>query len=134
MAFATFAYKTGWRKTEICNLEKRQVDVKRGTARIDPGETKNDDARVAYLDSELVTMLQDQFDAQKKAGIVCPYAFPNESGTGPIKGIRGSWYTACQKAGIGRRLLHGCRRTAVRNMVRSANPEVVVMPQDKSGI
>ncbi|MGA2936378.1 MAG: site-specific integrase [Syntrophobacteraceae bacterium] len=125
--FATFAYKTGWRKTEICNLEWKQVDLKRATARLNPGETKNDGARVAYLDSELITMLESTFAVRKKAGIVCPYVFPNESGTGPIKDIRGSWYGACQAAGIGRKLLHDCRRTAVRNMIRSANPEVVVM-------
>ncbi len=125
--FATFAYKTGWRKSEICNLEWKQVDLDRGTVRLNPGETKNGSGRVAFLDSELITMLSSKSEARKALGTVCPYVFPNREGTGAIQDIRKSWATACREAGIGQRLLHDCRRTAVRNMIRSGNPEVVVM-------
>jgi integrase len=125
--FATFAYKTGWRKSEICNLEWKQVDLDRGTVRLNPGETKNGSGRVAFLDSELIDMLSFMFEARKKAGSLLPYVFPNRDGDGPIQDIRKSWATACKNAKIGQKLLHDCRRTAVRNMIRSGNPEVVVM-------
>jgi len=44
---AGFAYVTGWRTPSgILPLEWRQVDLKAGEVRLDPGTTKNDDGRV----------------------------------------------------------------------------------------
>lgn len=38
----TFAYLTGWRiQSEVLKLQRRQVDLKAGTVRLDPGTTKN---------------------------------------------------------------------------------------------
>ena len=47
--FVTIAYKEGWRLDEIETLSWDQVDRKLGIIRLEPGEMKNDDARVAYL-------------------------------------------------------------------------------------
>lgn len=55
---ATFAYVTGWRiNSEVLPLQWRQVDLKAGDVRLDPGTTKNREGRVFYLTSELRRLL-----------------------------------------------------------------------------
>ena len=41
-----FAYLTGWRLGEILPLTWRQIDLKAGIIRLEPGSTKNDEGRV----------------------------------------------------------------------------------------
>jgi integrase len=61
-----FAYVTGWRTpSEILTLEWRQVDMKTGEVRLDPGTTKNDDGPVFPFTSALRRVFEDQ---QKVAG------------------------------------------------------------------
>jgi integrase len=54
----TFAYITGWRiNSEILPLQWRQVDLRAGEVRLDPGTTKNMEGRVFYLTAELKKLL-----------------------------------------------------------------------------
>ena len=94
---------------------------------LDPGETTNDEARTFYLDDELMEIVNQQWQSRTQGGKLLPYVFPNEEGTGKIKSFIRSWKTACKDAGIGKRLFHDLRRTAVRNMVRAGIPERVAM-------
>jgi integrase len=125
--FTTFAYKTGWRVSEIEGLTWAQVDLGNGIVRLEVGETKNDDGRTVYLDEELRDVFQFQYMARKGHKKIMPWVFVNESKSGPIKEFRGAWATACETAQIGHRLFHDLRRTAVRNMVRANIPERVAM-------
>jgi len=125
--FATFAYKTGWRVSEIRNLTWNKVDLDNGIVRLEVGETKNDEARTIYLDDELKEVFQQQWESRKESKTLTPYVFPNTDGNGQIKDFRGAWEAACNDAEIGRRLFHDFRRTAVRNMVRAGIPEGVAM-------
>ncbi|MDM8538975.1 site-specific integrase [Desulfobacterales bacterium HSG17] len=125
--FVTFAYKIGWRFEEITGLTWSQVDREQGIVRLEVGETKNDDGRTIYLDEKLKVVFNHQWEMRKKREIITPYVFPNKNGNGRIKDIRGSWFKACEVAGIGRRLFHDLRRTAVRNMVRAGISEIVAM-------
>ena len=123
----TFGYKTGWRISEILNLTWSKVDMEKGIVRLGKGETKNDEARIIYLDDELTSIFREQHQKQKALKNITPYVFTNKSGTDRVKDIRDSWETACSKAGIGKRLFHDFRRTAARNLTRSGTPERVAM-------
>jgi len=126
-SFVTFAYKTGWRRSEITGLTWNQVDLKNGIVMLNPGETKNDDGRTVYLDTELQAILEHEWRARPKRNSILPYVFMNEKETDQIKRFDKTWRTACKNAKIGDRLFHDLRRTAVRNMIRSGVPERVAM-------
>jgi integrase len=123
-SFATFAYKTGWRHSEIAGLKWSHVDRDNGIVRLETGETKNDDARTAYLDEELKEVINRQWEGREN---LLPYVFLNDTGTDKIKRFDKAWEKACKDAKIGKRLFHDLRRTFVRNMVRSGIPERVAM-------
>ena len=138
--YVTFAYKVGWRFTEISTLTWGQVDLNQGIVRLEVGETKNSDGRTVYLDEELKKVFIEQAARRMKTGKLSPYVFTNQDGTDRVKDIRGSWAHACIEAGFYRleqdgektvkvptRLFHDFRRTAVRNMVRAGIPERVAM-------
>ena len=125
----TFAYITGWRiPSELRSLRWAQVDFGAGRIRLEPGTTKNKEARTFPFTGELRALLEGQkakADALKKCGIICPYVF-NRRGK-PIREFRRTWKSACIAAGVPGRIPHDFRRTAVRNLVRAGIPERVAM-------
>jgi integrase len=144
--FVMFAYKTGWRDTEIADLTWAQVDLDQGIVRLEPGETKNDEGRTIYLDSELKDMFCHQAEKRKRSKTLTVYVFPGLDGMSRIGDFRKTWNTACRNAELGygykisrdyvKRyesvfpagpLLHDFRRTAARNLVRAGVPERIAM-------
>jgi integrase len=123
----TFGYKTGWRISEVLNLQWSQVDRVNHTVYLNPGESKNDEPRIVYLDDELTGLFQEQWDHRKQSRAIHPFVFLNKNGDNRIEGFRKAWKSACSQAGIGDRIFHDFRRTAVRNMVRAGVPEAVAM-------
>lgn len=128
---ATFAYLTGWRvQSEVLPLTWPQVDFSGGEVRLEPGTTKNDEARTFPLFPELRALLEAQRAYTERVQreqnrIPIPWVFHREGK--PIKSFRRSWKTACKLAGQPGRIPHDFRRTAVRNMVRKGIPERVAM-------
>ncbi len=130
----TIAYSYGWRRSEILTLTLAQVDLKAGTLRLEPGTTKNDEGRLAYLTPELRSLLTAQIERvralERELGRIIPYLFPHldrpHQGT-RIKDFSEAWRSACTRAGVPGMLLHDCRRTAVRNLVNAGVPERVAM-------
>jgi integrase len=129
----TYAYYTGWRRGEILNHKWDQVSPKEGLVRLYPDQAKNDEARVAFLNEELLKEME-LIHSQHIVG--CPYVF--HRGGHPIKDFRTVWATACKKIGastwepskqrmVPARLFHDFRRTAVRNMIRAGVHERVAM-------
>ena len=121
-------------RSEVLTLERRHVDLRAGTVRLDPGSTKNSEGRIVYLTPELKTLLAEQLDRVhrlgRRLGRVVPYVFPNLSGryVGHRRGdFRKAWATACRKAGCPGMLKHDFRRTAVRNLETAGVPRSVAM-------
>jgi integrase len=100
-----------------------RVDLDEGIVRLEPGETKNEQARSVYLDEELKEVFLKQRELRKNRKKLTPYVFTNEDGTDRVNDYRKSWGTACKEAKLGRKLFHDLRRTAVRNMIRAGVPE-----------
>jgi integrase len=132
----TIAHTYGWRmQSEILTLERRQVDLGVGTLRLDPGSTKNNDARVVYLTPELKSLIAAQVErvraVERKTGRIIPFLFPFLSGPirrGQRRGdFRKTWTQACKAAGVPGGLRHDFRRTAVRNLERAGVPRSVAM-------
>lgn len=123
----TFAYKTGWRVSEITNLTWSKVDLKQGIVRLEAGETKNDEGRTIYLDEELKEVFSGQWKQQEKNEKLSPYVFPGIDGIGKISNYQRAWRSANQNSSIGKHLFHDFRRTAVRDMIRAWIPERVAM-------
>jgi integrase len=127
---AQFAYETGWRLREILGLQRRQVNLGEGSARLDPGSTKNRDGRLVYLSPPLLAVLRSLDTAtrelERQRGITISSMFHHRRGK-PITTFTRSWRTACKKAGVPGMLFHDLRRTAIRNLVRAGVREGVVM-------
>jgi integrase len=66
-------------QSEVLTLERRQVDLDAGTLRLEPGTTKNDEARIVYLTPGLRSLLASQIEQvralEHRLGRIIPYLF-----------------------------------------------------------
>src|SRR5262249_27039422 len=97
--------------------------------RLEPGDTKNEEARQFPFTVELSALLDAQRARtnaiQRETGRIIPWVFHRRGRA--IKDFRGAWRSACRDAGLAGRIPHDFRRTAIRNMVRGGIPERVAM-------
>jgi integrase len=131
-AIATFAYWTGWRRSEILGLDWQRVDRKAGIVRLDVGTTKNGDGReFTYRDvPDVRDMVERQWTEHERlrkadAPRLVPLVFHRDGK--PVRSFRKAWIAACKAAGCPGRLLHDCRRTTVRNLERAGVSRSVAM-------
>src|SRR5262249_59015068 len=108
-----------WMQSEVLTLERRQLDLEAGTLRLDPGSTKNEEGRVAYLTPELARLLGEQLErvhmVERKTGRIIPFLFPYLRGRRRVgqrrRDFRKAWRTARTKAGLPGMLVHAFRPT-----------------------
>ena len=118
----TFAYFSGWRRSEILGLQWKNINIREGTARLEPGETKNNEGRILYMEDALWALMKG---LHGKRRLDCPFVFHYKGKR--LSDFRGSWKKACQSIGFPGLLFHDLRRSGVRNMIRAGIPERVAM-------
>ena len=117
-----FAYYSGWRKQEILELRWSEVDAAGGVVRLSPERSKTRVGRVLPISAPIRAVLARR-RAQRRG--LDPLVFRRDAVT--VRAWRTAWPAACRRAGVPGRLLHDCRRTAARNLVRAGVHERVAM-------
>ena len=117
-----FAYYSGWRKREILGLRWDEVDERGGVVRLSPARSKTRVGRVLPISPPIGAVLARR-RATRRAGE--SQVFRRDAVT--VRAWRRAWPAACRQAGVPGRLLHDCRRTTARNLVRAGVPERVAM-------
>ena len=117
-----FAYYSGWRKREILELRWSEVDEGGGVVRLSPERSNTRVGRVLPIVPPIAAVLARR-RAQRQGED--PVVFRRDAVT--VRAWRTAWPEACRRAGVPGRLLHDCRRTAARNLVRAGVPERVAM-------
>ena len=117
-----FAYYSGWRKREILALAWCEVDAAGGIVRLSPERSKTRVGRVLPMSAPIRSVLTRRHVLRRAQD---PRVFRRDAVT--VRAWRAAWPEACRRAGVPGRLLHDCRRTAARNLVRAGVPERVAM-------
>jgi integrase len=126
-----FVHLTGWRIGEARQLAWRHVDFNAGTARLEPGTTKNNEGRtfpfgaLPRLEEILRSQREHTSALERQHGRLIPWVF-HRNGK-PIQSFNAAWRRACERAGVAGRLVHDLRRTAVRNFERAGVSRSVAM-------
>ncbi|PWT81413.1 MAG: hypothetical protein C5B57_10545 [Blastocatellia bacterium] len=121
-AVLDFAYYSGWRRNEILYLTFSEVDLAAGVVRLSAGRSKTEAPRLRPLSEPLRQVLARR-RKRRQAGDGRVF----ERDGVPVRAWRYALRDGCARAGVPHRLLHDCRRTAARNLVRARVPERVAM-------
>jgi integrase len=117
-----FAYYSGWRRNEILGLAWDEVDLTGGVIRLTPRRSKTKTGRVLPISPPLQQVLKRR---QRRRQPGDPRVFHRDGV--PVRKWRTALRDACRKANVPPRLLHDCRRTAARNLIRAGVPERIAM-------
>ncbi len=99
----------GWRRSEpLDELRVRQVDLLNRTIDLNPGATKNKDARVIKMTLEVHAIISMCVEGKRPDDRV----FTREDGK-PIGDFRKTWYKMCCNVGLGRMACRVCDRSVM---------------------
>ena len=117
-----FAYYSGWRKREILGLRWDEIDEEASVIRLSPHRSKTRAGRLLPISTPLSGVVARR-RAKRRPGD--PLVFRRDDVT--VRKWRRAWPDACRAAGVPALLLHDCRRTTARNLIRAGVPERVAM-------
>ena len=117
-----FAYYSGWRRREILDLTWTDVDLAGGIIRLAPHRSKTRVGRVLPISPPLAEVLTRRRDRRPPGE---PRVFTRDGV--PVRVWRHALRDACRRLQVPHRMLHDCRRTAARNLVRAGVPERTAM-------
>ncbi len=117
-----FAYYSGWRRNEILELAWDEVDLRGGVIRLPARRSKTKNGRMLPISAPLRQVLDRRTRARRPGD---PRVFRRDGVT--VRAWRTALRDACRKANVSPRLLHDCRRTAARNLIRAGVPERIAM-------
>lgn len=90
------AHTFGFRKGELPGLHGRQINLLEKTITLDPGTTKNEDAKLVATTEEVFQFLTEAERGKKPDDFV----FTREGGTA-IMDMRDAWYEMCEQRVLG---------------------------------
>ncbi len=117
-----FAYYSGWRRNEILDLIWDEVDLHAGVIRLPARRSKTRMGRMLPISTPLRRVL----DRRTRVRAPGDRRVFRRDGV-PVRVWRYALRDARRKAKIPHRLLHDCRRTAARNLIRAGVPERIAM-------
>ena len=117
-----FAYYSGWRRNEILQLTWDEIDLQGGVIRLPARRSKTRVGRMLPISPPLRLVL----DRRQRRQRVGDRRVFSRDGV-PVRVWRYALRDACRKAQVPHRLLHDCRRTAARNLIRAGVPERIAM-------
>lgn len=138
-AFIECAYSFGFRKSELLNLRRNQVDLLGRWIRLSGSDTKNGEPRAVKMTNQAFELLRVCCRGKQDTD----YVFTREDGNHVVD-PRQDWYDLCRAAKLGRYveakrrngktydkyeglIIHDFRRSAIRNMKRRGITDTVAM-------
>lgn len=125
-------YYAGMRRGEILNLTWNKVDLRNRVILLEPEDTKDNEARNIPICDELYSILTKETGQMIRRADDDSHVFLFRGK--PVKGVKTSLVTACNKAGItygrfekGGFIFHDLRHCFNTNMRKAGVPESVIM-------
>jgi integrase len=117
-----FAYYSGWRRNEILKLTWNEIDLRGEVIRLSARRSKTKTGRMLPISTPLRQVLERRIRVRARGDRL---VFRRDGV--PVRVWRTALRDACRKAKVPHRLLHDCRRTAARNLIRAGVPERIAM-------
>lgn len=119
-----FAYASGWRKMEVLSLRWDEVLFESRVVRLDPARSKNHEARTLPFIGEISEVL-----ARRRAARVLgvPWVFHRRGRAISGSSFLNHFREAATIAGHPGLIVHDCRRSAIRSLLRAGVREDVAM-------